>query len=319
MITSASNPLVSHANTDLVYRALKKLDLYVALDVIMGPSAQLADYVLPAASWLEREQLWSYLGYKDALYGCHAALPASTPSYDRRDDFTFWKELGIRLGQRDDWPWETLKDACDDRMKNCALSFDELCKRRYWKILEPSYRKYEADGFGTPTGKIELYSTIFEELGYDPLPYYKATPLSHERSPEISKEYPLILINGSRSRHYMHAQWREVESVRRLHPDPEVQIHPETAARFGIEDGDWIWIETPKGRIRQRCKYFTGIKPQVVHAEGQWWYPESPGQEPFLYGIWISNMNVVLDDDPENCNEVTGGWPQRHTLCRIFK
>jgi len=319
MISSASNPMVSHSNTSMVYRALKKLDLYVVFDLMMNPSAQLADYVLPAASWLEREHLWSYLGYKDTLFGCHATVPVRTSNYDRRDDFTFWRELGVRLGQEDYWPWKSLKEACDERMKNCEISFDELCEKGYWRILEPGYQKYESQSFNTPTGKIELYSTILEEFGYDPLPYYEAPPLSQERTPDISKEYPFILINGSRIRQFMHSMWREVPSVRKLHAYPRVQIHPDTAISLNIENGEWVWIETPVGRIRQCCMYFDGIKPNVIHAEGQWWYPELPGEEPFLYGIWLSNVNVILNDDPESCNEITGGWPLRHTLCKVYK
>ena len=319
MISSASNPLVSHANTTLVHRALKKLDFYVVFDLVMNPSAQLADYVLPAASWLEREHLWSYLGYKDTVFGCHAAVPAVTSEYDRLDDFSFWRALGIRLGQKEHWPWKTLEEACQARMENCEISFDELCDRGSWRILEPRYKKYREQGFDTATGKVELYSKAFEALGYDPLPKYEAPPLSEERTPELLAAYPLVLINGSRCRQFMHSMWREIPSVRKEHPFPLLQMHPDTAVSLGIEDGEWVWIETPMGRIRQRCEYFDGIAPDVVHADGQWWYPELPGDEPFLYGLWLSNVNVILDDAPEDCNRITGGWPQRHALCRVYK
>ena len=317
MIASAGNPMVSHANTGLVYNALKKLDLFVVHDLIMTPSSQLADYVLPATSWLERPQLWSYMGYTDALAACQAAVPAQTGRYDRRHDFDLWRGLGIRLGQKEKWPWKTLEESYGQRVKGLDLSFDELAAKGSFKDIAPSYKKYEKQGFATPTGKVELYSTIFEKLGCDPLPYYSPPPT--ERDPELSREYPLMLINGSRVRTYMHTLWREVDAVRAKHPDPTVQIHPDTARDLAIDDGDWVWIETRMGRIRQRCRYFTGIKPNVVHADGQWWYPELPGEEPFLYGVWLSNANVILDDNPDMCNEITGSWSLRHGRCKVYK
>jgi len=319
MISSASNPLVSMPNTRLVYRALQKLDLYVVVDLIMNPSAQMADYVLPVASWLEKPLLYSSHGLTDILIGCHAAVSSKTSQYDRRNDFDFWRGLGIRLGQKEYWPWSSLEESYRERMKNMEISFDELCERGWVRDIKPDYLKYKRHGFNTPTGKIEFYSTVFEELGYDPLPYHIPPPASEERDPDQAKEYPLILINGSRSRMYVHSLWREVPSVRKKYPYPIVQMHPETARSLSINDGDWVWLETPMGRIRQRCSYFEGIQTDVVHADGQWWYPELPGNEPFLYGLWLSNVNAILDDNPEICNDIIGSWPQRHALCKVYK
>jgi anaerobic selenocysteine-containing dehydrogenase len=98
-----------------------------------------------------------------------------------------------------------------------------------------------------------------------------------------------------------------------------VQIHPETAREAGIQDGDWVWIETPRGRIRQKCLCFDGIHPQVVHCEHGWWFPELPGEEPWLRGMWESNVNLLTDDDPERCNPRSGGWPLKTALCRVYK
>ena len=66
------------------------------------------------------------------------------------------------------------------------------------------YRKYEKEGFPTPTGKVELYSTIMEKWGYDPLPGYRETPESPVSKPEMVKEYPYILITGARSPVFYH-------------------------------------------------------------------------------------------------------------------
>jgi anaerobic selenocysteine-containing dehydrogenase len=128
-----------------------------------------------------------------------------------------------------------------------------------------------------------------------------------------------MLINGGRVRENFHSEWKQVDAVRKLHPHPLVQIHPETAAKLGIKNGDWVWIETELGRIKQKAELNDGLAPDVVHAEHGWWFPEKPGSEPSLHGGWESNINVILSDDPDICSPVTGGWPLKTALCRIYK
>jgi len=116
-----------------------------------------------------------------------------------------------------------------------------------------------------------------------------------------------------------HSEWRQIDSARRRHPYPLLNIHPDTAAKLGIADGDWVWIESPRGRVRQKANLFSGIKPNVVHAEHGWWYPELPGEEPWLHGVWECNINVLTDDDPDVCDPLTGAWPLRTALCKVYK
>ncbi len=107
--------------------------------------------------------------------------------------------------------------------------------------------------------------------------------------------------------------------LREQHPDPLMDIHPDTARALGIADDDWAYIETRRGVIKQRDKLTTGIDPRVVNVEASWWFPEQPGQEPCLHGVWQSNANVLTTDEPEACDPLTGGWPMRALLCKVFK
>ncbi|MGB9438732.1 MAG: molybdopterin dinucleotide binding domain-containing protein [Desulfobacterales bacterium] len=112
---------------------------------------------------------------------------------------------------------------------------------------------------------------------------------------------------------------RLIKSMRRMHPDPIMQINPQTAEEFGILNDDWVWIETPRGRIKQKCRIFDGIDPRVVRAQHGWWFPEDDGAEPSLHVVWKSNCNVLTDDEPDSCNPISGGWPLRGLLCKIYK
>ena len=322
LITAASNPLVTQPNTRLVYEAIKALDLHVVQDFWMTPSAELADYVLPAATWLERSGIFNYDDSVDFIYASEPVIPSRMEGeYDHRTDYDLWRGLGVRLDQQEFWPWETLEEALAYRLQ--PLGFDSVAdflhKNGGILISPKRERKYEETGFGTRTGKVELYSTVLEELGYDPLPKYQEPAESPVSTPELAKDYPLTLITGGRVQPYYHSEWRQVDAARKTHPYPVVQINPATAADLGIRDGDWVWIETPVGRIRQKCQFYQGILPHVVNAEHGWWYPELPGQEPVLHGVWESNINVVVNDEPRYCSSISGGWTLRGLLCRVYK
>jgi len=319
LITLANNPMVTWANTKLVYKALRNLELYVVVDYFMTPSAELADYVFPAASWLERPFLWNYHNTTPTITAGEQAVPNTMPGeYDRRSDYHFWRGLGLRLGQEADWPWETLEEHYDYRLKPLGYTFSELLK--VGKYEPPRrFKKYEQIGFGTPTGKVELYSTILEKLGYDPLPFYREPPESPVSKKELAKEYPLILTTGARFFPFFHSEHRQVESLRRRYPHPVFEIHPETAKKLDINDGDWVWIETPRGRIMQKCRYFDGIDPRVVHAQHGWWFPELPGEEPWLHGVWVSNVNVLTEENLDDMDEAIGSWSFKNFLCKVYK
>lgn len=319
LITSHSNPTVTEICTKSVYKALKSenLQLYVVNEFFMTPSAELADYVLPVATWLERPNVWSFSDYGSYIWAHEAALPHIIPGrYEHYRDFDIWRGLGVRLGQVADWPWETLEEAFDFRLKPLGYTLKTFPRIIVRDVME---KKYEKQGFATTTGKVELYSTVLEKLGYDPLPRHLEPPESPVSAPDLAREFPYTLITGRRILFYYHSEWRQVESVRKQYPHPLVKIHPETAAKEGVADGDWIWIETKRGRVRQKVKLFEKMPRDVVDADHGWWYPELPGEKPWLHGAFESNINVCMSDEPDHCNPELGSYPLRTALCKIYK
>src|SRR5208283_4352505 len=103
-------------------------------------------------------------------------------------------------------------------------------------------------GFTTPSGKVELWSSLLEEWGLDPLPYYEEPPFSPYSTPDLAKEYPLILGTGRRSFAFFHSEHRQIPWLREIDPDPIVEISPETAAKLEIRNGDWVWLENQLGK-----------------------------------------------------------------------
>ncbi|MFC1867113.1 molybdopterin-dependent oxidoreductase [Thermodesulfobacteriota bacterium] len=312
---AGANPVINVQKSKWVWETMKELDLTVVVDFFMTPSAQLADYVLPATTWLERDECCDlqYMNY------ISTRQKAVEPLYECWDDLKIEIELVKRIpwANRKMIPWEDVYECYEWMVRDTGLSFKELQKQGY--IVAPiEYKKYEKEGFKTPSGKVELYSTIFKHHGYNPLPGFREPPESPVSTPEMMKEYPLILITGSRNMAFFHSEGRQISQLRKLTPDPEVEIHPDTAREINIEDGDWVWIETPQvigERVRFRARTTKHIHPRVVHAAHGWWFPEKPAPE---YGCFESNINVILSADPPR-EEICGSVPTRGTLCRIYK
>jgi thiosulfate reductase / polysulfide reductase chain A len=326
LITWGSNPLLNAANTKLVYQALKSpnLDIHVVLEHFMTPTAMLADYVLPAASKLERPALSTMEDFTSVFVAGERAIQ---PIGARKSDYYFFRELSIRLGFGEYFPWETEEELYNYRLAPLGITFEEAATRRYviasaepWTYDKINPRTGKVTGFATRSGKFELYSNILKELGYDPLPFYEEPPESPVRTPEVAVDFPLILINGGRFMPQFQSEHRQLGmGLREQHPDPLLQIHPDTARSLGILEGDWAVIETRRGAIEMKAKLTTGIDPRVVHAEHCWWFPEQPGPEPSLHGLWQSNVNVLTTDDPDTCDQLTGSWPARALLCKVSK
>lgn len=320
MLTMANNPLLTYANSKLILDALMALDLYVVADPFMTPSARLADYVLPTGNWLERPVLFTGSDTAGFIVGGPAALPTRQEGlFERRTDYDIWMELGRRMGQAEAWPWGNLEEAYDHRLSPLGMTFSQFVEQGGHLNLRGHYRPFREVGFGTKTGKFELYSTVLEQLGHAPLPAWEEPSESPVSTPDAAGRYPLILTTGGRFSQAYHSEHRQVKSLRRNHPDPLVQIHPATAGAQDIATGDRVWLESARGRIRMKAVLTADIREDTVHAEHGWWFPEQPGEAPHLHGVFESNVNVLTDDDPDRCNAISGGWGLRALLCRIYK
>ena len=106
-----------------------------------------------------------------------------------------------------------------------------------------------------------------EQAGADPLPSWQEPPETLVSNPELSREYPLILTTGGRQQPYFVSNNRQIRSLRKLEPFPLVRMHPETAAAQGIREGDWVWIETEWGKIREVADLYYGVKEDVINLE----------------------------------------------------
>lgn len=304
-----NNPLTSVANSREVYDSLQKLDLLVATDLFMTPTAAIADYVLPAAYWPEVEQI---IGYPLVVENMVMAQKSVVNIGQCRQDEWIIDELSSRL----DLPGHemTFKDIMNYQLSPLQTTYNELKQKGF--IFPPhDYRKYEKGGFKTPSRKIELYSKALKKMGYDPLPFYKEPPESPLQSPQLLGEFPYVLTTGSRRIEFFHSEHRQVESLRKRRPNPQVEIHTETAKKHGIQNGDWVKVSSPRGSIRMQALVSEDIHPQVINVELGWWFPEKKGPD---FGVWESNANILTNNAPPY-DPAFGTYQLRGLLCRIEK
>jgi anaerobic selenocysteine-containing dehydrogenase len=305
----SSNPLLTRANARQVRQALEKVDFMAVADFFLTPTAELADIVLPAATWLEMDYIgdfWKRHGY---LLPRRKVIQVG----ECRSDHEMLNDLAHRVGQGEHW-WETFEGGLDYILEPMGMNWQSFKNLPYLRG-EVRYFKYKEKGFSTPTGKFELASTLLEKWGYDPLPRFREPPESPYRTPELIDAYPYILITGRRLPGFFHSENRQLPWMRELHRDPVVEIHPETARRKGIAEGDWVVIASPRGRIRQRAKLFAGMDPRIVSAEHGWWFPEKSGPG---HGWDESNINILTDNAYDSCDPAMGATSVRTLLCDIY-
>jgi anaerobic selenocysteine-containing dehydrogenase len=270
MIVSGGNPAVQWPNYNKVKAALEKLDFLVVMDVFMTATAEFADIVLPAATFLEKTELLDF----GAVMGIPYVMlrkKAVEPIGESWPDWKFWFELGKRMGYGEYFPWNDVRESIDVLLKPTGYSvkiLEELPGGFYYDYAR--YRKYTENGFQTPSGKVELYSETLQKYGYDPLPTYVEPQESPISDPELAKEYPLVLTTGSRILEYTHSQLRNIPRLREKVPDPLAEIHPETAKRYGVSDGEMILVKTKRGSIKIKARVTEDILPGIVHVQHGW-------------------------------------------------
>ncbi|MBI2979330.1 MAG: molybdopterin-dependent oxidoreductase [Chloroflexi bacterium] len=298
------NPLVSMADSNAFKEAFRKLDLLVVHDLFLTETAELAHYVLPACSHLEK---WG-LAYNYNVCHCLPYLmlrkKAIEPFYESWSEWKLFKELYNKLGIENQFPWKSEEELVEFELGPTGLTFEQLLKEKpegaFYGDKEYGIKD---NSFPTPSKKIEIFSDTLKQAGFDPLPTYLEPNKSPVSTPQMLKRYPLILSTGYRNLYYTHAQFRKIDSLKRKNPEPRAEIGPKTAAQYGISEGDNVIIETHKGSVRMKAGVDERVTEGVVLVPHGW-----PGE---------ANANLLTDTE---CREPIMGYPQiKALLCRITK
>lgn len=306
------------ADANKVYKALMNMDFNLVVDLFMTPTAlACADVVLPAATFAERDGL---CGHNPYYLG--PIIKAVEPIGECKSDQQILIELGRRFNTTA-YPWKNEVEMYEEITRKAGIDYQEL-RKKSWLYTPFEYNRHEKGllrkdgepGFNTASGLFEFNTSVLEFFSSDPLPFYKEPPESPISTPELFKEYPLVLTTGTRKVGLFHSEHRNIASLRRLHPYPVVEIHPDTAKKYNIEDGDWVWMENHHGKCKQKAQLSIGIRPDVVSCDHGWWFPERDPEDGTLFGVFESNANNLIADNPGH----TGyGNAYKSSICKIYK
>jgi anaerobic selenocysteine-containing dehydrogenase len=304
MVAVASNYVAAVENAKQVREVVMKLDFIVASDLFMTPSCDIADIVLPAAHFTERDEIVDC--YTQDYIFCHQKVVE--PPGGCWEDKKILIELAKKLGMKG--YWDSVGEALDSRLERFGITFEQFKEKGL--VQEPvKLKKHEKfGGFKTGSKKIDFYSETLEKMGYDPIPVHIEPPESPVSTPELAKKYPLVLTTGTKLNAYFHSCYRNVLSLHKLAPEPLIDIHPDTAKGLGIKDGDWVEIETRRGSIKHKARFNQGLDPRVVTAPHGWWYGYKDGWKEV-------NINVLTEGD--HYDPVVGSVPLKGLLCRVKK
>ncbi|WP_411682183.1 molybdopterin-dependent oxidoreductase, partial [Clostridium thailandense] len=326
-IDRSGNKLASVANSQKWAKAIEELDFIVHMYMYPTSFSAYADILLPTEEWLETDMLvetcntlvarqaathlwetidetviWSKIAKRCGELGHEECKKAFDPEY-MGDDLAYWDsvdEIFDHFLSRIGLTWKKLKEISPYEY----MSKDEW--KRYYVYKDINSKTGKPAGFNTPSKKCELYVESMITLGrtgqpfsgcelppaskdYDPLPYFLEPHESPLPGSKLAKEYPLVM-TGGRVPFYHHNTLRNIPWLREIYPVPELWIHPKAAETYGVSEGDWVWVESKRGKIRAVASVTEGINPGTVYME-RFWNPETLNTE--THGWKEMNVNML--------------------------
>ena len=297
MTITGGNPTLQWPDSNRTAEALKKLEFLLVVDVVTSSDSHYADVVLPACTFLERDEhrINVYLNLP------HITLrqAVTEPLYGLPDQM-IWMKLAHAMGYGAYFPWKTCKEGIDDLLADVGVSYESLvAEGGIHEYAQRTYRQYEKNGFNTPSGKVEIFSERLKKMGYDPSPI---RPRMKQNLTVVAESDPLILTTGGNLASYTHWQYRYIPGLRKRAPEPFLEIHPDTAAALGVSDSDRVEVTTEIGTIRINARLCETIRPGTLHMAQGW---ESSN---------ANRLTSVKHSDP------ISGFPNLKSLrCRIRK
>ena len=302
---------------------VKNLEWCFGIDVWMTPTIQATcEIFLPLSSTVEHDTVvYTHYGASPIMAG---AVNKSITVGEGKGDCEIMYEIGRRCMPINFGRFANFYEFLEYYRLNGKTTFEELREEVVHQKTETlSYRKYETGklrpdgmpGFNTPTGRVELYSTMFRQFGVDPLPYYEEPQLSPVSTPEKMEEYPFVLTTGARTYCYFHSEGKQIPYLREINPDPLIEINPQDALELGIADGQWVRVSNPFGSCVLKAKVTQTVYPGLVMAQHGFWFPEEDGEEPHLYDVWRSNINLLMPHF--YVGELGFGAPYKCLICKV--
>ena len=315
LFSFGGNLLSAQPDSKLATKSFETLDFHVHADFFMNRSAEYADIILPVSTSWEREGLRT--GFDGSLEGLRRVQlrPAVIERVGQSlSDTDIVLELSRRLGLS-----KSMFDCDADKghryiLNKSGINLDDLKKKPEGVHLKETvpYNTYITEGFKTPTKRLEIYSEKMLRHGYEPVPSLNSSDISRKES----LKFPLRL-SGAKTIAYCHSQGRNIKSLRRLTPDPVVELSRSVAKKRRIEDNDWVEIETKSGFFLARAKISDLLADDSVFGQHGW--TDYKVSAPFKALGKTDNLNFNSVITTEKSDPISGSIPLRCSRCEVKK
>jgi anaerobic selenocysteine-containing dehydrogenase len=264
LIITGGNPSLEWPQSSQTREALEKLEFLMVIDVVRSPDSQYADAILPACTFLERDE--HQVNVYQNLHNITLRRRVVEPVHGLPDQM-IWVKLAHKMGFGEHFPWQNCEQGIDHVLSPLGVTYEDLVsKGGVCEYEKRRYKKYENEGFHTPSGKVEIYPERLKGLGYDP------SPIREEalQGADESDQFPLHLTTGGNLLCYLHWQYRYIPKLRKMVPEPLFEIHPSTARQCGLSEGEVGEIHTANGKIQLKAHLTDHIRPDTIHIPQGW-------------------------------------------------
>jgi anaerobic selenocysteine-containing dehydrogenase len=281
-----SNPAAVCPDQARVLKGLMREDLFTVVhEQFPTDTVDYADIVLPATTQLEHFDIHGSYGH----FYVQTNEPAIAPLAEAKSNNDVFRLLARRLNFE-----PKIFEVSDKELASEALqpgpavngfpdprAFDGITLNRLRaegpiRLKVPTdYAPFARGGFGTPSGKCELYSPSMAAQGMDPLPTYTPPHEDPQTRPDLAKRFPLQMISPPVPS-FLNSTFVNVEALRKMAGDVTVEIHPEDAALRGIRDGQRVRVFNDRGSFQARAVVGETVKAGAVVTQGVWWNKYTP-------------------------------------------
>ena len=315
LIIQGASLLTSWPQTPVWREMLAGLDFLVCIDRQLTADAAYADIVLPATTMFEN---LSYMVYGPIFRLRERVIE---PIGEARNDYLIMAELARYLGYGHLFP-QTEEEMVRLALRDSGYSLEEVRAAGSWvRMPAPmmEYRKWQkgglrrdgSPGFETPTGKFEIWATVLEEYGYEPLPRYTEPAEGPRSSPGLAAQFPLVFNSGARPQTDFRSQHHGVDSLVRDNPEPTVEINTLDARERGIANGDLVRVSTSRGSVPFRAR----LSSNIVRGAVECMFGGGTPIGPRAWQEW--NVNELTDLG--NFDPISGFPVYKALLCDVVR
>jgi thiosulfate reductase/polysulfide reductase chain A len=293
---SRQNPVLSLPDRRRTLEALGRLDFMVNVDVIVNDTAWFADVILPEASYLERYDPLAVVEGKVFL-----RQPVIEPQGEARSALWIYRELGQRLGLGDYFQYVDEEDYLRQQLEPLGVRLEDLKQTGF---VEPPRTHPRPDPlvFGTPSGKIEVYSETLAKAGFSPWPTWEEPP-----APPAGQFY---LLTGKVGQHTQFATQNNAY-LNKYQDEPRLWMNRTSATDRGFRDGDWVTVTSPVGSVRTQLLATEAIRPDCVFLPPGFGHISKALRTAYGVGASDSDLHVSFVDP------ISGGQALSQTFVTI--